>query len=87
LGITENSQVNFSVFPNPTQGILNIRFNGIQNGKTVLTLFDIQGRNILSKQRASDSEILNIENLQDGVYLLSIENGNQKTTKKIVLNR
>ena len=87
LGITENSQVNFSVFPNPTQGILNIRFNGIQNGKTVLTLFDIQGRNILSKQTASDSEILNIENLQDGVYLLSIENGNQKTTKKIVLNR
>lgn len=87
LGIAEISLVNFSVFPNPTTGIVNVQLNGVQNEKTMLTLFDIQGRNIISKQATSDSEILNIENLQDGVYLLSIEIGNQKTTKKIVLNR
>ena len=87
LGIKENALANFSVYPNPTKGLLNIHLNGNLDGKTTLTLFDIQGRNILTKQASSDSETLNIDNLQNGVYLLSIENGNQKATKKIVLSK
>jgi hypothetical protein len=31
-------------------------------------------------------EVMNIENLQSGVYLLSIENENNKTVKKVILN-
>lgn len=87
LGISENKTSNFSVYPNPTKGLLNVRFSENPDAKTVLNLFDIQGRIIMSKPASSLSETLNIENLQDGVYLLSIENGSQKTTKKIVLNR
>lgn len=86
LGVKQDTFENFSVYPNPSKGLLNIR-NASPDGKTDLTLYDIQGRNIISKQNISDSETLNIEHLQNGVYLLSIENGNQKATKKIVLNR
>jgi len=50
-------------------------------------LHDIQGREILSKETNAANEVINIENLQEGVYLLSIENGKNKTTKKVVLNK
>ena len=32
------------------------------------------------------SETLNVENLSDGIYMLSIQNGSAKTTKKVVIN-
>lgn len=86
LSVGNNELLNVSVYPNPTKGILNIRLP--QNSeKTTLYLNDIQGRRILTKETANTDEVLNIENLSDGVYILSIQNGSLKTTKKIVLNR
>jgi hypothetical protein len=35
----------------------------------------------------STHEVMNIGNLQSGVYLLSIENENNKTVKKVILNK
>ena len=40
-----------------------------------------------TKQMNSSVDNINISNLSDGVYLITIENGSSKTTKKIVLNR
>ncbi len=86
LSTLENTLANVSIYPNPSRGIVNINLPEAQE-KTLLKLFDIQGREILSKETLNTSESLAIENLQDGVYLLSIENGENKILKKIVLNR
>lgn len=86
LGVSDNELLKVSVYPNPSKGIVNISLPEITE-KTTLNLHDIQGRVVLSKETSSTSEVLNIENLSDGVYLLSIESGNLKTTKKIILNR
>lgn len=86
LGIAENELLNVAVYPNPTKGILNVRLPQTSE-ITTLYLNDIQGRKILSKETTSTDEILNIENLSDGVYILSIQSGNLKTTKKVILNR
>jgi subtilisin-like proprotein convertase family protein len=87
LGVSKNNAIDFSVYPNPTKGIVNIQLNGNRHGETNLALFDIQGRKILTRQNIATFEMLHIDHLQNGVYMLSIENGDQKTTKKIVLNR
>ena len=87
LSVKSENTTTFSVVPNPTKGIVNITITNGETSKTVLHLFDIQGRSILTKETSSSLENLNIENLQNGVYFLSIENGNQKTTKKIILNK
>jgi len=87
LSINERSILQASVYPNPTKGIINIKLTENSSEKTILNLYDIQGRNILSKESNNNEESLNIENLSDGIYMLSIQNGTLKTTKKIVLNR
>ncbi|HEU4496965.1 MAG TPA: S8/S53 family peptidase, partial [Flavobacterium sp.] len=74
------------VYPNPSKGIINISLPET-SGTTILSLTDIQGRRILTKETREANETLNIGGFSDGVYLLTIQNGNSKISKKIVLNK
>ncbi len=87
LSTSDNVFNKMAIYPNPTKGLLNINLNTLLEGETVYTIYDIQGRKIMHKSSNNTSETLSIENFTDGVYMLSIENGNNKTTKKIVLNK
>ena len=75
-----------SVYPNPSKGIININLGDV-NGETLFTLYDVQGRTVLTKKSNTAIESLNIENLSNGIYMLSIENRAAKTTQKIILNK
>jgi subtilisin-like proprotein convertase family protein len=86
LSVSENEFASVKVYPNPTKGIVNVSLPQTSE-VTTLTLVDIQGRQILKKETSNTSEILNIENLSEGVYILNIESGSLKTSKKVVLNR
>lgn len=86
LGLDTNSLSNVTVFPNPTKDILNINIPQAI-GVSKLKLFDIQGREVLEKTTNNTNEVLNIGNLQSGVYMLSIENEANKTIKKVILNK
>lgn len=86
LGIDSNSLTNTSVYPNPTKDNLNIDIpNAI--GTSKLKLYDVQGRFVMETSTNSTHEVMNIGNLQSGVYMLSIENENNKTVKKVILNK
>ncbi|NBW28373.1 MAG: T9SS C-terminal target domain-containing protein [Flavobacteriaceae bacterium] len=86
LGIDNNSLTNTSVYPNPTKDILNIDIPQAI-GTSKLKLYDVQGRFVMETSTNITHEVINIENLQSGVYLLSIENENNKTVKKVILNK
>lgn len=86
LGLETNSLSNVSVYPNPTKDILNINIPQAV-GILKLKLFDIQGRQVLEKMTNNTFEVINIGDLQAGIYMLSIENETNKTTKKVILNR
>jgi subtilisin-like proprotein convertase family protein len=86
LGIETNSLSNTSVYPNPTKDILNIDIPQAI-GTSKLKLYDVQGRFVMETTTNSTHEVMNIGNLQSGVYLLSIENENNKTVKKVILNK
>ena len=88
LAIEDTAFSNLKIYPNPTTGIVNIDL-GNQNleSNSIVKLYDIQGRIISTKEMISTIDNINISNLSDGVYLITIENGSSKTTKKIVLTR
>jgi subtilisin-like proprotein convertase family protein len=86
LGLESNSLTNTAVYPNPTKDILNIDIpNAV--GTSKLKLYDVQGRFVMETSTNSTHEVMNIENLQSGVYMLSIENETNKTVKKVILNK
>jgi subtilisin-like proprotein convertase family protein/predicted secreted protein len=75
-----------SVFPNPTKGMLNIVIPN-NSEKTIITLFDLQGREILKNQTNQITTSFSIDNLEDGMYLVTIENEKGSVTKKITLRK
>jgi len=88
LSVEENTLSELKIYPNPTSGIINIDLgNVIIDGKSTIKLYDIQGRMITTKEMNSSVDQLNISDLSEGVYMVTIENGSSKTTKKIVLNK
>ncbi|AWI25010.1 hypothetical protein HYN49_03375 [Flavobacterium pallidum] len=79
-------EANVAVYPNPTKGLLNVKLPDPAS-TTTLTLCDMRGRSIFSKQTNAASDTMNIETLQDGMYVLSISNEKYKVSKKVVLSR
>jgi len=80
-----------SVWPNPASELINIKMNTISSFEDIfVNLYDIQGRTIKNVVYKVDSNTLvktmDLNNVQNGIYLLEIKQGNKKSTKKIVIN-
>jgi hypothetical protein len=86
LSVVSNPILSSSVYPNPTKGIVNIAIPALTD-KATITLFDLQGRAIMTKETNQVYTSFGIENLQDGVYLVNIANDEGSVTKKIVLRK
>ena len=86
LSVVTNPILSSSVYPNPTKGIVIVNIPALTD-KAIINLYDIQGRQILTKETNQVNTSFGIENLQDGIYLVNIENDLGSVTKKIVLRR
>lgn len=75
LSLDKEELNNFIIFPNPTNGILNI---SVQVEK--LTLYNLIGEKLLEN---NNSNSINLSNLSDGIYILRIENKGKSSFKKI----
>jgi hypothetical protein len=72
----------FSIYPNPTQNIININVNSEDLGLPI-KLFDIYGKLALSKTIDQTDFNLDLTNLANGIYLLRFED-NKGSNFKIV---
>jgi hypothetical protein len=79
-----------NVFPNPTNGKLNVILEASEAHNTQLRICDITGRTALQQNVAcvsgSNTIILDMESLPNGYYLLVIDNGNASSTMRVVKN-
>jgi len=79
----------FSVYPNPTQGLLYISANHLAAEKLTITLMNFQGAEILKKSYKNQNDVfsqnLDISQLAAGIYFLVIQTGANFETHKIVL--
>ena len=74
------------VFPNPTNGQLELRFPGQQIGR--IELFALAGkRALLVDQRFTDAASLDLSRLPNGLYLLKTRQDGGVIVRRIVLQR
>ena len=81
LGVEEHDSSNIVLFPNPTDGLVNIQSATIIKN---IRIYDLQGRLMESFQPNSQATKLNITNLNTGVYFLSIETEIGTSNKKFI---
>ncbi len=74
----QSNKYEFLIYPNPSQGIFNIKSNS--------TIKNVKVLNILGETVYEDNagtEILNLSNFNNGIYYISVNN----KTQKIILNK
>ncbi|WP_165731366.1 S8 family serine peptidase [Polaribacter sp. 20A6] len=91
LKTNEFSLNDVSLWPNPVKGILNVKLNNAIGNDVIISLFDLQGRKIFTSVNKSTTNVftkeIDTKNLSSGVYLLGIEQGSKKVTKKIIITK
>lgn len=83
LNVNDFTRNLISISPNPSKGIITINTENTLN----LTICDITGKVVFSKNNVTNDETINLSNLRNGVYLAKMvtETGVEET-KKIILN-
>jgi endonuclease I len=82
LNVTTFEASEFSIYPNPTNGDF-VYINTKNNIEiTAINVFDIAGRQVISQENISNQ--INVGGLQQGMYLLQLQIGNETVTKKLI---
>lgn len=88
LAVTENEFKDFAIFPNPNKGNFTIQFNSNSNNDVNIAVYDLRGRIIFDKKYNNNglfSQNLQLEAIQSGVYLVSVQDGEKRIVKRIVI--
>ena len=89
LGINENSFENFALWPNPSNGSINLALTPFSNGDIEVSLYDIRGSLVYNKGFETNGSLfekaLTFSGLNTGIYFIKVSNsGISKTTKLII---
>ncbi len=88
LGIENNTEPEFAMYPNPAKDIVNLKFNQSFSNLINIDTYNIQGKLVLSSklQLKNNSSKLDVSKLTSGLYLLKIVDGERSITKKLFIN-
>lgn len=89
LSVDEFSQDSFAIFPNPNNGEFTIKLNSNSGNDIEVDVFDIRGRKIFNNSYTNTgdfNETVNLNNVQSGMYLVTVNDGNNKITKRIIVD-
>jgi hypothetical protein len=90
LSVDEENISDFIVYPNPTKNNITIAFDSVVNNDVAISIIDILGRTVIKNKYSSlnnrFNETISLSSLNNGVYLISIKQGNKTITKKMIKN-
>lgn len=75
-----------SVMPVPANDVLHLSYTRTaSNSLSTITVFDMNGKLLLSKDMKDSNADLSVSNLSSGMYILKLTNKDETLTKKIIL--
>ena len=80
---------NVMVYPNPNQGDFIVLFSSQLDSGVTIIVHDLSGKKILEKEFSSAplfNEVIHLDSVQTGMYLLTVIDGPTTTVKKIIIN-
>lgn len=85
------SEATFTVYPNPSNGNFTIKGSNVSDSdQAIITIVDLNGRVVFNKdvQNVSQlNETIDVQNLNNGLYLLQVQQGASSTVEKIIINK
>jgi len=84
-------KITMKVFPNPTEGFLNLEINLPSQTVVYASIYDIGGKEVLNLGKIQSDDLgikitkrLNVQGLSNGVYQLVVFDSRNKTTKQFI---
>jgi hypothetical protein len=89
VGIDEQNDITaFVLYPNPaTNGNVTIKYNN-KASSILTTITDLSGKQVFAERFFNSGEQIqqiNVQDLSSGLYIISIENGTSKISKKLII--
>ena len=87
VSVNINNNIEPNIYPNPVQtgGKINIDFSNNEFHK--IDIYDISGKLIQSHTGHNMHEAINTDNLKQGIYIITIQNNNNISTEKLIINK
>ncbi len=82
VGNFENER--FTVYPNPTNGLVSIRLKDNTTGIDQVVVCDVLGKKIKTNSFKSSNVMLDLSDLNKGVYFIKLQSGELEKTIKVV---
>ncbi len=73
----------FSLYPNPASGELNVVLNG---KPSIIRVYNLEGKCILYTSTSNTTELLNVGHLENGLYILEVQQEKELTRFKLLKN-
>ena len=84
VGVDELTGTEVSVFPNPSNGVVNVTLN--ENTAATVTVVDVLGQVVYRSNEnfvAGERKMINLSNSAKGMYILTVEGENVNTVERI----
>ncbi|MEP3837681.1 MAG: leucine-rich repeat domain-containing protein [Algibacter sp.] len=81
---SQETELGWSFYPNPAKDVVSI--TNSQSKNAAITIYDFNGRSILSKNISKVESEINISNLQSGIYLFKVSTDTGSFVKRIIKN-
>jgi len=75
----ERNSIEFSVYPNPATHFITVKAENVST--CIISIFDITGNEIFR----TESNTIKVSELESGYYLITLTNGNQMATQKLII--
>jgi hypothetical protein len=82
---TLSNDAEVAIYPNPTKGLVQLRFNHLPLPGSRITVYDLTGKIIYKSEAVNKTESLNMKENPKGLYFIKIEQKNPKTYKLVVV--
>lgn len=80
-----------NLYPNPTTNKLNVDYTALANENIIINVYDVTGRQFYSEKNTANegpnTYFEDFDNLDNGVYLLEINNGVSSQVKRFVIQK
>jgi len=89
---TPSTQSGISIYPNPATSSINVRYEVPSASEVNFTVLDLYGRvalktNLGDRSAGENSDVLNVDNLASGTYVLLLTSHQQSTIGKFVIKK
>lgn len=81
-GIQQQTEISFSLVPNPSRGTIRII---TEEGEHTLKVYTALGQLIHQQQIAQNTEVINLSKLYPGVYLVEVGNATARAVRKLII--